>query len=488
MAFLRLVAVSIVIAALSPVAVGAPLTFEAADSRLKHAYALAQEADSPTVADRVLHLRDGVKKALDRRDAAAAERLIRDAEEAVGLDPGGRTMLGLPVALVSADTRARLTPLKDRLAIALKREEPAVIAAAVTELERALGGDAGIPDVRRKGDRVPSTAVKPVEVADLFLKVLRADGRTWKALATGTPRPFILPRTYASFVQGCIIIRPLVERHARDNLELFDALVHGACRSMTALQTTDGFFKFPDLRGRHPRFGRTIQRLVDQEAGTVSDGWVTVPLPGGESQFDAGECGIALLRAGAAYQSKEWIVAGLRAADWVSEQQCVPTFHHTACSVSLLCQAYHVSAKRREYLDRALKMYWLGLAPGQTPGGRWINPLDARTSNHVILLRALHDLEEALPRGKDKDAVAAAAGRAVSSLLEEATKLGAPLTTLTVQELHRYTRLRKDATPAARTVLEQAASATIARCRPDGRARAAAPLPELAAVSRVWPE
>src|SRR5437667_10367060 len=74
------------------------VTFDQADARLRRIYALAKETNDPTITNRVLDLRDRVKTAFDREDTAAAERLIRDAEQAVGLDPGGKTMHGLPVA------------------------------------------------------------------------------------------------------------------------------------------------------------------------------------------------------------------------------------------------------------------------------------------------------------------------------------------------------------------------------------------------------
>src|SRR4026208_1452372 len=73
------------------------LTMEEADSRLRHAYYLAREINDSTVVDRVLEFRDLVRRAFARKDIAAAQLLIRDAEAAVGLEAGGKSMHGLPV-------------------------------------------------------------------------------------------------------------------------------------------------------------------------------------------------------------------------------------------------------------------------------------------------------------------------------------------------------------------------------------------------------
>src|SRR5262249_3590434 len=148
--------------------------------------------------------------------------------------------------------------------------------------------------------------------------------------------------------------------------------------------------------------------------------------------------------------------------------------------------AYRVTADNK-YLDAARRKGQIGLLPGQAPNGRWLDPVSARTVSHMVVLRALNDLDECLPPGKDRTQVEAAAAKAVNAMIEEAERLGAPATSNTVQELERHLRLHKDAPRAVRVVLEQSATAAVRKCTRDGHARAAVPLPELAAVSRVFP-
>lgn len=351
-----------------------------------------------------------------------------------------------------------------------------------------LGDQAGVPDLRRKGETGTPVPVKRADVSDVFLKAVQADPRALKAMLTGVPSPEALPRGYAAVVEGCLAIRPSVEQFQKDKLDVIDGLIRGGCRAMLALQTEAGFFKVPDLRGRDMRLGDAIEKLVEKDADAVKENWVVAALPDGASQVDAAECGVILLRAGSALQTEAWTAAGRKAADWALSVPPVPAFHYTACSVSLLCEANRVT-KESKYLTGATHKYQLGLRDGQAKNGRWADPVSARTASHLVILRALHDLTEATPAGKEREGIAAQARAAMAPLLEEAKKLGAPATANTVQELERHPRVAGPAEAersAVRAVLEQAASGTVQRCIHGGRVRAAAPLPELAAVGRVW--
>jgi hypothetical protein len=254
---------------------------------------------------------------------------------------------------------------------------------------------------------------------------------------------------------------------------------------MIALQADRGFFKFPDLRGKHRRYGELIENLVDRDADAVRDGWLLVPDPAGSSQIDAAECGIAMLRAGAAFKQADWTAAGRKAAEWILSQPCVPAFHCNAVAISLLCEAKRQTGGAM-FLEGARSKYRIGIAPGRGATGRWVDPHEARTDNHLLFIRALNDLIEALPEGRHRDDIAIALARAIESFLDEAEKLGAPATGHTIQELDRYLRLTKTPDPRARGILEQSASAAVAKSAPGGRVKAAVPLPELAAAARVW--
>lgn len=463
----------------------AKLTFADADARLRRVYGLARETNDRGRVDRVLAIRDRVQKAFERDDLSAAELLIRDAEEVVGLKDGGRKMLGLPVARIDAQLEKALPPANADLAKAMADGDADAVAKAVAKLAAILGDQAGLPDVRREGDRTKAEASTPADVADLFLALLQRESAGYKSLASGKPDGLTIPRAYAAIVTACLTIRPAVERHQPGKRALVDDLVRGCCESMRAMQHKDGFFKFPDLRGRHLLFGEMIERLLEQKPDAVEEGWVVVASPDGGSQFDAGECGLALLEAGRSYKNDDWTKAGLRAADWVESVAPVPNFNHNAFSVSLLAQAHRATRDDR-YAKAAARKFALGVAPGQSKAGRWLDPHNARTVYHVILLRCCHDVVECLPPAMHGDA-ARIARRAVAALVDEADALGTPATSLTVRELERHTRLIADVDKRVRPTLEAAASAVVHKCNATGKPRAAAPLTEIAAVSLVWP-
>jgi hypothetical protein len=463
----------------------AAFTFEEADFRLRHVYALARETNDSALVDRVLELRDAVRRSLTRKDLVAAERLVRDAEEAVGLDPGGKTMFGLRVAWIDPALAKKIEPVDQRLAEAMAKGDSTAVAAAVEDKKKLLGELAGLPDVRRKGDRSKPTPIKSADVADIFIKAIQAEPRALRALSSGVAAPDTMPRAYASVAAGCLMIRPLVEMHHKDKLDLLDGLVHGCCKAMIALQTDRGHFKFPDLRGKHLVLGDAMEKIVEKDPDAVRDGWLLVPFPDGSSQVDAAECGIALLRAGAQYKKAEYTAAGRKAAEWARRLPPAPAFQWNAYSVCLLCEAHRTTGEN-EFLDAARDRYMTGVHRGQTASGRWIDPQSARTVHQFAFLRAQQDLLEAMPDGPDRGRIASSCQLTIRAILDEAEKLGSPVTSYTVQELDRHLRLFKVSAAEVRGLLEQAAAATVQRRLQSGRQRTVVPLPELAAVSRVW--
>jgi hypothetical protein len=485
MSLIRILSLQLILASAIAAAEQKPVTFAEADVRLRRAYALARENSNADLSARVLDLRDRVKNAFERKDLIAAELMIRDAEEMVGLEAGGKAMLGMPISQTAGEQSKQLDDLKEKLAAAMAKQDTRSVVALVDEATRILGDQAGVPDLRRRGDKVKPVPVKPADVADLFIKAVEADPRALKALSTGVPTAGTMPRAYASVVQGCLLIRPLVVQHQPSKLEVLDGLIRGCCQAMVALQLEAGFFKFPDVRGKNTQLGEMIERLVAKDPEVIRDGWLVAADPAGGSQFDAGECGIALMRAGRELKNDDWTKAGLKAADWAIGQPCVPNWNFNAFSVSLLCEAFRMSGGKK-YLDSATTKFKVGVAPGQATNGRWLDAHNARTVYHVILLRAVQDLEETQQAGKDREAAAKIAGKAVATLLDEADQLGPPATSLTIQELGRFVRLHPDGDKLARAALEQAASAVIQKCTQGGRVKAAVPLPELAAAARVW--
>ena len=118
MSHIRLLLVALI---LGPVSRAADITPIQADDRLRRAAAIAKESNAVATLDRVLEIRDSVEKSFARKDHAAAERLVREAESVVEIDPGGKTMHGLPIAQLTPEMR-RALDANDAVIVAAMRK------------------------------------------------------------------------------------------------------------------------------------------------------------------------------------------------------------------------------------------------------------------------------------------------------------------------------------------------------------------------------
>lgn len=465
----------------------AELSWPDAEARLRLARQLAREMNDRALVERITAAAKQAKADFDAGRAAAGDKRIREVEAAVGVDPGGWAMNGLKIFHPTPESQARHEELERALAAAMAKDDPGAVRAVVAEMKTALGDQAGLPDMRRRGDRAE---VKPVSAADavtLFLNALKSDAAAMREIAAGKPVASNMLRVYADLVTGCCEARPWVRELQPDRLPEMDRIVEGACLILTRLQQPAGFFPFPDLRGKNIRFGAITERLLASQPDAVKDGWVIAPDPDGGAQFDTGLCGAALIMAGVEYSRNTWTRAGLRAADWALEQRCVPNFNYNAFSVGLLARAYSFTQDAR-YLGGAIVKFHAGVAPGQVENGRWIDPHNARTVYHLIILRALHDLWEVLPR-EHRDVrteVSRAATAAAAAMFDEFEKAG--VTVVALRELLRHEDLNPHPDSRLGAMIELTASVVQTKCALGGRSRLGVAVADLAALAWAWEE
>lgn len=448
------------------------------EARLKMAHQIAREHND---ADLVQKVEEAARKLEDRLEAAPAETLLREVEKAVGIDPGGWSMAGQPLYHPSPERETGTKSVGPKLKAALAAESVAGVEAAVAEWLAVLGDQAGLPDGRRPGAKPAPISLDEAAATRLFLDALASEGRAVRELTAGRPLPGQMLRFYAYVLEGLATIRPSVERHDADSLDEVDALAVGVAGNLTDLQQADGHFPFPDLRGRNLRFGDMIEKQLAAGTIEVRDGWVITADPDGGSQFDTGVCGVALLRAGDIWKNPAWTAAGLRAADWALEQKCVANFNYNAFSISLLCEAFSISGNPA-FLDAALAKFRLGVAPGQAPNGRWLDPHNARTVYHVIILRAIGDLLETLPPDRTADLVevTSVADPAVTALLDEFDAMG-----ITVECLPELIPLVKHLPEPDRLhqSLDRVAASLVEKCTEGTRTKLCAQPHQLGAVA-----
>lgn len=457
------------------------LDFET-EARLKMALQIAREHNDAKLVDQV-------KQAAGRIQTMPAtsevESLLCEVETAVGIDPGGWSMAGQPLFRPSPGLLEGSPLIRKKLDTALLSGSLPDITTVITEWRAILGDQAGLPDGRRPGVHPGPLTLDEAAATRLFVSALKSEGRAVGELAKGQPLPNQMVRFYGYVLDGLSAIRPSARVHAPDDLPALDELARGVATILLALQQPDGHFPFPDLRGKNIRFGEMIEKQLAAGTVEVKDGWVITADPEGGTQFDTGVCGVALLTAGKVFNEPTWTAAGLRAADWAVKQRLVTNFNYNAFSVSLLAHASRASGNQ-SFLDSALTKFELGVAPGQSTNGRWIDAHNARTVYHVIILRALGDLLEALPgdRAEAITRVKAVAEPALGAILTEFNAMG-----ITVECLPELMVLEKHfpELDGLKPAIDRVAASLVEKSSDGTRVRMGAQPHQLAAVAE-WLE
>ncbi|MBZ0165233.1 MAG: glycoside hydrolase family 127 protein, partial [Candidatus Omnitrophica bacterium] len=135
----------------------------------------------------------------------------------------------------------------------------------------------------------------------------------------------------------------------------------------------------------------------------VEGTWIIDDLGEGDLQFDNGICGLAMIAAYELSGDEGFLESARRAAEWAITRPLVPNWNYNAFSARLLARLY-VTTRDSRYLEEARRKFQLGVLPGQTETGRWLDPHNARTPYHAILATALVDYVEALELAVAPDA------------------------------------------------------------------------------------
>lgn len=448
---------------LSFVSCASALTLEEAGARLRMARQIARERNDEKLVRGVEKLARDFKSGLP----ADAEEQLRETEKAVGIAPGGWSMAGQQLFHPTPEMEAALKASGPKLIAAMASGDAAGVREIIQAMETILGDQAGVPDGRRMGQKAGELKLSRAEAVKLFLNALETQGRAMRTLMKGGLLPDQMARVYAYVLDACVTMHPHVAQHSPERLTDLDKLLRGTAGVLLKLQQPQGHFPFPDLRGKNIRFGDMTEKQLQNGSIKIEDGWIITPDPDGGSQFDTGVCGVALLRAGKLLKDETYLAAGRRAAEWAAKQTCCANFNYNAFSVSLLA---HAGMK-----EAAVQKLHAGVAPGQAKNGRWIDPHNARTVYHVIILRALADLG----RSSEVDAMMQPA---IRSLLDEFDAMG--ITVEALPELHALAKQHPNDVRLQKAVRDMA-SVIVNKCTDGTRVKMGAQPHQLAAVAEV---
>ena len=298
--------------------------------------------------------------------------------------------------------------VQDALKEALKRADAEAIAGAVQQMRRALGDQAGVPEVadayRRPSEK--ASVLTPSEARRaLGHQVRRMSGLvSWRVGMD--PATLSVPLRAPASLLSCVVAMQ------RARLEGFaEALPLGREQAAFLLwaqqQAGAGCFPFPAAKhtsaAQAMKVGtRFLERV--EAAGlweqTVRQGWAFEDHGDGGLQFDNGEAGVAMLELYEWSGEERYLQSARQAADWASTRPLCPNWNYNSFSVHLLAKAHQVTGEAR-YLSAALEKALLGVIPGQlTEGpraGRWMDPHNARPAYHYLMLSALTVLASELP-------------------------------------------------------------------------------------------
>ncbi len=220
---------------------------------------------------------------------------------------------------------------------------------AVARLVAALGAWAGAPEAKRPYYR-PIEASKPdiQAVWRLWEAIERRTKPLWETVPDGDPLRMktglrAACRPMLAYLQVARL-DPAKGRRYRD-------MARKGAEYLLRLQREDGLFPFPDLRGRHRKFGPMIQRMLRRHPTALQAGWIIDDEGDGGLQYDQGICGVAMIEMYEHGKEEKYLESARRAADWAAGRPAVTNWNYNAFSLWLLARFARATGEAKYLLN-----------------------------------------------------------------------------------------------------------------------------------------
>jgi len=293
------------------------------------------------------------------------------------------------------DVRYRVDKSFDVLRDAMLQRDAERVDRAADQLKKALGDWVCVPE------RKPNFRCQPDGRVRLDESQLRAIWqRSWPARVKRDPVPDLtrsdvkhpLLRHPSYVVLGGLAALKCgvgdaaeIEREVKARLEY-----------LLAVQRPYGLFPFADLRGRSSQFTPLLENHYRTWPEDFDNGFVVEDHLDGGLQFDNGVCAVTMISAYEALGDERYRAAAKKACGWTLKRPIVVNWNYNAFSVWALAR-YVRATGDKTFVAPAVERLRLGVLPGQTANGRWMDPHNARTVYHAIILRAMAELYTVLP-------------------------------------------------------------------------------------------
>jgi len=279
----------------------------------------------------------------------------------------------------------------------------------VDSLKDKLGDKAGIPDVRDNYIHVPRNArmLTVSEVESAYEKIYTQIDKEQVSWQIGlNPRELKYPlRAHASFLAA--LVTALKEnlgdrsKNAKIARNLAQFLI------WTQQQAGTGVYPFPLTQERNGAAFKALSHFLSEAKKqnklslVIKNSWMCDDLTDGGLQFDNSEVGCAMFDMYVYTHDNNYLISAVKSADWASNHSIVRNWNYNAFSIGLLTKAYTLT-KNKSYLTAALHKARIGVLPGQLTlgpqAGRWVDQHNARPAYHYIMMQALCELLEVLPK------------------------------------------------------------------------------------------
>ena len=306
----------------------------------------------------------------------------------------------------------------------MRQRDATAVAAAADGLRIALGDWAGVPE-RRPEFNIPPDA------GPLLAQNERV--RIWQEAWADALRQDIIPgadrlqvkhdllRKTAYAVMGGLAAM----RHGVGDPDEIRRELDKRLQYLLSVQRPDGLFPFPDLRGTKSPFAPVLESHYERFPEDFVDGWVIEDHGDGGLQFDNGVCAVTMAAAFEQLGDKRYLESARRACEWILTRPIVTNWNYNAFSVWAMARYTRLAGDPR-FLAPAIERLRLGVLPGQLPNGRWMDPHNARTVYHAIILRALAELYAVISESDSvRSVLEDAIRRAERTLVDEIRSRGA---------------------------------------------------------------